>query len=319
MYTIPTNDQTKRYTIEHFYGEKIDGVFPEVYEILVNDSINYIDFEMRIKIITTALSFYFRTPKFLNSQNKLVEDMIRDLAKMTKKDTISYSFLGDSISFNKSEIEAVITEKKEKNRILFLAEHLRSFERLVNLKLKNGIVVNKIIDDSELITSDNPVIMRPYFDMTEADNDKAILNPDIDPFDPQNMIHVPLNNKYVLTIMPAMDEVIIDTIERNEITKLQSMIYNYDIDYFAEKWILGSKNGVILHLKDQEEFSKDSPENIRKVEDYRVLVEENQKLLDLMEKYGAGHEKVKDKVDQMKDNPIIASDPNFQSLVNRIK
>jgi hypothetical protein len=319
LYTIPTNDQTKRYTIEHFYGEKIDGVFPEVYEILVNDSINYIDFEMRIKIITTALSFYFRTPKFLNSQNKLVEDMIRDLAKMTKKDTISYSFLGDSISFNKSEIEAVITEKKEKNRILFLAEHLRSFERLVNLKLKNGIVVNKIIDDSELITSDNPVIMRPYFDMTEADNDKAILNPDIDPFDPQNMIHVPLNNKYVLTIMPAMDEVIIDTIERNEITKLQSMIYNYDIDYFAEKWILGSKNGVILHLKDQEEFSKDSPENIRKVEDYRVLVEENQKLLDLMEKYGAGHEKVKDKVDQMKDNPIIASDPNFQSLVNRIK
>lgn len=84
LYTLPTNEQTKKFAIEKFYADNVDSVFPEVYRILTNDSLVSIDFETRLKIINTALSLYFRTPKFLNKQNKIFEDLVNYVKDITQ-------------------------------------------------------------------------------------------------------------------------------------------------------------------------------------------------------------------------------------------
>lgn len=319
LYTIPTTDETKKYAIEHFYGETVDGVYPEVYEILTDENITFIDFNTRLKIINTALSFFFRTPKFLNEQNQAVERMIRDIAKMSNRDTVSYNFLGEEVTFKKSEIESIINEKKENNRILFLSEHLRAYEKLVQLKLMDGLCVYKLIDDSEFITSDNPVIMRPNMNPFDPKFDYGILNQETDPFSPQNMIHLPLDKKHILTIMPRMDETLVNTIQRLDIKEFDSLMYNLDIEKSSDDWILGSKEGIENHYNNQKKYNEETPENLKRVEDYQEMVKENFELMKLREEYGVGHEKVREKLNQMKNNPKVTTDPNFKKLVEDIE
>lgn len=319
LYTIPTNDDKRKFAIEHFYAENVDGVYPRIYRILTDNNIKIIDFDTRLRIVSTALSLYFRTPKFLNEQNELTEQMIRDLAKMTDGHEVRYRFLGEEIKFRKEEIASIIKEKKEKNRILFLSEHLRAYEKLVHLKLMDGICVYKLVDDSEFITSDSPVIMRPFMDPKDENFDYSILNKKINPFDVKNMIHLPLDKKHILTIMPRMDETMINNIQRLKIRKIDSLMYNYDVEKFSENWILGSKEGVENHIIDQEKFNEETPENIAMFNDYKEMVSENKELKQLMVKYGVGHEKVKVKLNKMKKNPKVTADPNFNKLVEEIE
>ena len=76
LYTLPKSEN--KFAIEHFYADNIDGKFPEVYKILTDKSINKIDFETKVNIISVALSLYFRTPKFLNQENKIFEELVRE-------------------------------------------------------------------------------------------------------------------------------------------------------------------------------------------------------------------------------------------------
>jgi uncharacterized protein DUF4238 len=319
LYTIPINDESKKYAIEYFYGEKVDSVYPGVYKILTDEKVKFIDFNTRLKIVNTALSLYFRTPKFLNEQNRLIEKMIRDLANMTEGNTVSYEFLGETISFQKDEIESIVKEKKERNRILFLSEHLRAYEKLVQLKLMDGICVYKLNDESEFITSDNPLIMRPFMDPTDLNFDYSILNEDINPFNVKNMIHLSLDNKHILTIMPRMEEAIVNTIQRLEVRKIDGLMYNSDIEKYADEWILGTKEGIEEHYKDQKIYNEKTPENLGMFEDYKEMVLELSILTELMERHGIRHEKVLSRIEEMKSNPKVMADPNFMKIVNEIE
>lgn len=149
LYTIPTTEEDKKFDIEHFYADKVDSVFPEVYSILKNRNITTIDFETRLKIITTALSLYFRTPKFLNIQNQLFENVINKTFGTTDEEEITVSFLGEELTIKRNEAKQIIKERKEHNRIKFLFQHLQSYEKFVQSKLLDNMAVYHINDDSD--------------------------------------------------------------------------------------------------------------------------------------------------------------------------
>lgn len=319
LYTIPTKDDSKKYLIEHFYAENVDSVYPEVYDILTDDNIQNIDFNSRLKIINTCLALYFRTPKFLNLQNKLYEQMCKDLAAISNDDIVSYKFLGEEISFNKSEIEQMIKEKKENNRQLFLYQHIKAYEKLVQVKLKDDLCVHKVIGNSELITCDNPVIIRTFVNPLDLDFDDKLLNREIDPFDGNNMIHLPLNKKCFLTIMPKSEEFSLDTIQRLTATEVDILILNSDIEKYSEDWILGSEKGINEYLDNILKFKEETPENIDFTNDYISLVKELNTLSELIDKYGFNHEQTLNKIEEMKNNPKIMEDSNFKNILNKIE
>lgn len=59
-------DGEEKYSLEKYYAENIDGVYPEVYELLTDPNKTYITTKQRAQIVMTTMSLFFRTPKFLN-------------------------------------------------------------------------------------------------------------------------------------------------------------------------------------------------------------------------------------------------------------
>jgi len=313
LYTIPTEDEKKKFDIEHFYADKVDGVFPEVYKLLTDKTIYSIDFESRLKVISTALSLYFRTPKFLNLQNQLFEDLVSSSLSSSATEEVTVKFFNEEIKINRNEVEQVIKERKEHNRVKFLYQHLQSYEKFVQSKLKDNMAVYHIVDESEFITSDNPVIIRPFADPTEPNFDyQQYYSQQINPFDPSNMIHLPLDKKTILTILPGTGEHPSDYLQRMEIGKVDVLMYNSDIQKYSENWILGTKEGIENHISDQQTHNVVNEQNIAMVEDYQEKVLLFRDFLGVLEKYGAKSSEVKIKLEELKKKPSIASDVNFQ-------
>lgn len=317
IYTLPVSKN--KFAIEHFYADNIDGKFPEVYKILIDKNIEEIDVETKVKIVSVALSLYFRTPKFLNQENKILEELIRATQKKSNGGDFIVEYAGEQIIINPYEVEQIIKEQKENNRIKFLSQHLEAFEKLVKSKIKDIIYVYHIIDDSELITSDNPVIIRPYADPTEKNFDpENYYNQSINPFDATNTIHVPIDNKTILTILPNLDLYPDLKIRRLEKLKIDTLMYNHDIERYSERWILGKPGSLENHLKHQIEFNEKNTEAVSAVEAYIEKTLQLKELTDLIAKKGVRNKEVIEKAKYMETLESVKKDPNFAGIFKKI-
>jgi hypothetical protein len=319
LYTLPTDDESKKFDLEHFYAENIDAVLPLVYSVLKDTSIITIDFETRLKIITTILGLYFRTPKFLKAENQLFKDLLKKKLDEDDAEMVIVEFLGKNIKISRSEAKEVVKEFKENNRIRFLYQHLQSYEKFVQSKLSGNITVLTIADDSEFITSDNPVVIRPYADPTIPDfSTLDYLAQEIDPFDPLNMIQVALDPKTILIILPHHPQGTHELLQRGQINLHDVLMYNSETERNSEQWILGTEHAIPKHLKEQAEFAKPTPENLAAVGDYINRTLQFAKLMKILEQHGLKGEEVKAQINIMKDDPYILKDPNFQKYLRMI-
>jgi len=320
LYTLPPKENQNKFAIEHFYADNIDGKYPEVYKILTNKDISDIDIPTKVNIISVALSLYFRTPKFLNQENILFEKLVKEAHKKSKGGDYIIEYGGESIIINPEEVEQIIKEQKEHNRIKFLSQHLESFEIFVKSKIQDAINVYHIIDESEFITSDNPVIIRPYADPTDEKFDsEEYYSQDINPFDKRNTIHLPLDSKTILTILPNLDEFPDLKIRRLEKLQFDTIMYNHDIERYSERWILGKKESIENHLIDQIEFDKPTPENIQMLNAYKEKTILLKELTILIEKNGVQNVEVFEKAMYMETRDSVKKDPNFEKILKTIK
>lgn len=317
LYTLPKSEN--KFAIEHFYADKIDGVFPEVYKILTDKTIGDIDSQTKAKIISVALSLYFRTPKFLNQENKIFEEIVREAHKNSKGGDFIIDFAGDEIIIRPEEVEQIIKEQKANNRIKFLDQHLDDYEKLIKSKIKDVLYVYHLIDESQFITSDNPVIIRAYADPTDKNFDaKKHYSQVVNPFDKTNTIHLPLDNKTILTILPNLDQYPDLKIRRLEKLQVDTVIYNSDIERYSEKWILGKPGSIENHLKEQFEFNKPTPENLSALSDYIEKTLQLKELTVLIEKNGLKNVEVLRKVKHMETLKSVNDDPNFERILKTI-
>lgn len=307
LYTIPTKNDDHKFAIENFYADKIDGVYPEVYKILTDDTITEINFDTRMKIINTVLSLYFRTPKFLNLHNQLVEQITKDISNYKSDDeVVKADIFGQKVEFKKRELEESIKKIKEQNRISFLFGHLEIYEKFVMYKLKDGIGVMKLVDDSLFITSDNPVIIRDGYNLKNI-------------FDSKNIIHLPLNEKYLLTLTPKSESSLEGTFHRIEGTLWNSLTVNSDIEKYSENWILGSKKSLEKHLNDQKKFNEETPENLKKVDGFKEIALKLNSFISIAEKNGLSNPETIAAMKKLKDNPLINEDPNFKNMLIELR
>lgn len=319
LYTIPEPTENQ-FAIENFYADKIDAVFPEVYRILKDKSISTIDSENREKIIRTSLSLYFRTPKFINFQNQFFEEVITKAFNNSSKSTLIVIFCDEELTINRDEVKQIIKERKENNRIQFLSQHLEFYERLVKSKMTDNLAVYHINDDSEFITSDNPVIIRPYADISDPNfDDSKYDSKNVNPFDSLNMIHLPVDSKTILTILPSIAGNSSILFQRMEIGIVDVLVYNSNIETNAEMWILGSNTGLLNHSVNQIKYNDESdPSNLKMVEDYKNKTLALIELQKLMSTKGVKSKEVKDMISELQTKPYITEDVNFKNMVKMI-
>lgn len=302
FYSIPEENDSTKNLIERYYSENIDTLYPEITELAKNEKITQITDEQREKILYAVLNLYFRTPKFLayyeNHLNELEKIFDDHYLGTTERHTIE--FFGKKIDFRQINYDDFKKNIKEKGKQLFLSQHIKLFKKFVDYKKNDGISVSKIEDDSEFITSDNPVIIRNAYGINE------------NIFSPDNIIHFPITDKHMITITPKIEKTLIGSFLRISDTKDIVTGINHDIEKNSKTWIIGSKDGINNHLDNVDAIENDLQTGNefaeRNIEKAKISFE----LCQVFDKNnGMITQDVIDKLKEASQNEFMKDDPNL--------
>ena len=310
LYTIPHIETDDKYAIEKYYASHIDGIYPDVYKMLVDPSKEHITKEERSQILRTTMSLFFRTPKFLNNKERKL-NIVLDFAVRNHNDgkgNVKFKFKDWNFDFHISNLEEVRTRMKIQNKLKFLQEHLGHWREFVEFKSSVGLSVYHVHEDTDLITSDNPVVMH------------SVAGNDFDVFDPSNIISLPIDNKHFLTIFPNTEPSMTDRIFRGERDKWFALSMNRQVDENSEDWIIGKPGTIKAHLSDQVKYNEETEENFNAIDEIKERAFDLKDLMDIVNEYGTfGTQKVANKMKELMKKEIHQKDPDMKKLIEEIK
>jgi len=310
FYAIPMVGDSKKNIVENYYSATIDSYFPEITGFLEDKNNTNISADLRFKIVACVCNLYFRTPKFLSEIKSHMEKLISlsydyHLGKTERHIVL---FIGKKIDIKNVNPDELIKRSKEVEQLLFLKEHLEIFNDLINFRIKSGIGITYIEDDSKFITCDNPVF---------SDSSKGFESS----FDPNVIFQFPITPKILITLLPISDDYLKDSFQKIKFTKFNTLITNYMIEENSEKWIIGSEETLSTHVLEQEICNDPTSEDSKQLVD----VTEGKGLLMLeLEAVMAKHNyslapEVIDKFVVLSKSEEIKNDPNFIETLKILK
>lgn len=271
LYTLPGDTIEERMLIETFYSENFEKHYNQVYQILTDPDKNSVTAEERKLILSTVITMFYRTTKWINSHNELMKRVIHEMFSLANQaGTNFFMFEKERISIDGKTEEQVLNEFKLENRPSQVMTQLQVALRLIDVRSeRDGINVIKLNDgkDNEFITSDNPV---SYY--------RVGVN-EIMPFDPMNVLSVPLDNKHILMLMPYADAETKNLIFRRtddaKMSFTQKLTANYNQWNNSEKFIFGTETGLTEYLSKKDETERPlSQEELKKAAPRQKAFEE---------------------------------------------
>jgi len=305
LYTIPRAPENEKYSLERYYAENVDTVYPEVYEILTDKSIEEITEEQRAKILSTCLSLYFRSPKFLDSDN---EELDREIArlrqfKVSPTADLLLRFKGRDFSCKPDQIDAMYQEAKEYNKLNFIVNHFQQWQECLKYKRESGIMVIDVEEEVPLITCDNPVdIYKPGIGKVNV-------------FDPINTIQLTLDRRHYLWIAPQFLEGNGLRIVRSPRDKYYALVHNESTEKNAIDWIIGEKDTIEVYKSGLTKYSKANPENTVAWNARSLVAIKMFELDDVIERHGFHSTVTKNKLKELGEISALQVDPGFQHLL----
>jgi hypothetical protein len=271
LYTLPGDTQEERMLIETFYSENFEKHYDNVYQILTDPNKNSVTAEERRLILSTVTTMFYRTTKWINSYNEFMKREIHEMFALAKQaGTNFFVFEKEKILIEGKTEEQLLNEFKLENKPSQVITQLQAALKLIEVRSqRDGISVIKLDDgkENEFITSDNPV---SYY--------RVGVN-EIIPFDPMNILSVPLDKKHILMLMPYGDAQTNKMIFRRTETAMtsfsQKLTANYSQWNNSEKFIFGTENGLKGYLAKKEETERPlTPEELNKAESRQKAFEE---------------------------------------------
>ncbi len=310
IYTFPLNTPGDRFALEKFYAVHVDGVYPEVYDMLVNSNISVIGQDDKRKILNTILSLYFRTPHFLNAQNEtldLVLDQIAAEEKDLEKEHVISLEDGVQLKFQLKDLEEIRANTKVKYKEKFLIAHFADWQDYVNYKMTCAIEVITVSQEIPLITSDNPVLI--------MDLGGILNNPNI--FHPDNIIEIPINRaQYVIVYPNSAAEGAQLKITRNFRDQYFAAAVNRRIQDNSEIRLISHLGDLKTHFESQINLEKETPENLEILENMKRKAILARELLQVIEKNGSRiNQEVADKVREIRKSRLMDDDLALQQLI----
>lgn len=244
-YTFKSLPDSHKRMLEHFFSKNIEDYYDEIYEIIVDPSITKIDEDTRFKIVSFCISQFFRTPKLSNSLNEFWKRIINfsfDMTESNPKIKI--------VDFGHKQIDTSITDRNEfikeetqRNRELVNREAIKRIADFTIRRLDDGISVKRIDDKHKLITSDNPVFTSEHINY------------------PDSFIRMPIDENHLLMLFPQ-NKFYNKNISRQtfdeEWSYIESTTNNVKQFESAERFVLGTKNGLEYFIKQNENFNMKS-------------------------------------------------------------
>ena len=196
------------------YANEIENRYPEIYKFLVDPTREVFDMEERTWLLCCLLSMHCRTAK----QFKLFESILPEEAK-NDIDNIRHDYK----AYHVKEVLPKVIEAHQFKRVIVL----------------------KITDTSEFITSDNPVLI-----IGKEDGESVLKNHEYhEQFNRENIIAIPIDKKHCVILTHTndkngirMDEKLFyNKIERMDITASGTYPTNWFMLSSADKYYYGSQ------------------------------------------------------------------------------
>ncbi len=304
IYTIETNDESKKFALETYYADNVDSEYPNIYKILTDKSIKKVDKNQKFQILYVCLSLYFRTPHYLNQHNKITNEILDNaILYADKNGIVTLNYFGKQIKFNKDDIESIKKDFQKENKTIFHVKHLEQWMKFVHFKY--GCVINVIeIEDktAPLITCDNPVSIRHM-----KTNQFAGL------FDIDSVITLPLDSYHFLEIHP-------NTYEDGD-TVINRLIHDKDFTFTtnaitqtnADNWILSKSGNIDTHFKIQDHY-EDEKNGEQFLEKAKYRAEEMQRVFSMTENEGFS-KNVFDEYKKLEKHPHFKDDQNLKKHI----
>jgi hypothetical protein len=314
IYTFALNTPGDRFALEKFYAVEVDGVYPKVYDILVNPNITVIGEDDKRKILNTILSLYFRTPHFLNDRNESFDralDQLKKLSDDPEKDASIKWPDGRVRKFKMKDIEEVRAEIRAKHKEEFLIAHFADWQEFVKYKMTCGIEVITVPDDIPLITSDNPLSISDL---------QGRINPNV--FHRDNIIEFPINrNQYVIIMPNSIAEGEQRRIIRGNRDKYFAVGVNRSTERNSRIRLIGYPGDLKTHFEAQAQLNDlSNPDNILSTqpalqEKTRLMME----LLAIRKKTGTfACQEVADKVKEIRKTGLMNDDMQFERIIQHL-
>lgn len=305
LYTLPKTAKGDAFALENYYAQHVDEVYPEVYQLLIDKSKTSISKNQKHKILNTILSLYFRTPKFLNTQNSLSDSLIDRAMELTpeEKQEISIDFNGTQLKFKREEVDDIKRTLREKNHQIFLLTHFDIWHQFVSYKYKCGISIFEVDRDIDLITSDNPV------------NIHSVVQNKFNLFDPTNVIQVPIDRRHFLLVFPNTEEDQTSKIHRGIRDKYFALTSNLQTETSAEDWVLGFPGTVEKHFVDQKKYTENNDENSKVVENFKQKAKLMRELLSVAKINGFFSWAVARKVKEFRNLDCLKGDYELHKII----
>lgn len=267
LYTLPGETTEQKMLIEKFYSDEIEQHYNKLYAMLKDPNKKTISPEERELVIATVVTMFYRTTKWINQHNDLMRRVYTQtfqLCEQTGKDY--FTFEGNKISIKDKTLEEFLNENKIENRPAQVWTQLEVALKLIQARIKSdNIFLSTLVDEGcEFITSDNPVVLQ------------NIRGGDIMPFDPSNIMKLPIDKKTMLFLMPDADENLRDKVIRHNVSgnycKSEQLISNTEQFQKADKFILGDDSSLnsYLHTKEFAEnpLSEEEMKSIKSIDDF---------------------------------------------------
>ncbi|GJM29157.1 MAG: hypothetical protein DHS20C17_17920 [Cyclobacteriaceae bacterium] len=270
LYTLPGSSEAQRQLIENFYSDNFETRYDDVYDILTDPERRTITASEKELIISTVITMFYRTSKWISSFNEFMHRVISDAFRLAQSTGNDAFFFGkEKISIAGKSEEEIIKEFMLENRPTQVLIQLEAALKLIEIRrTRDGINIIKLDDgESEFITSDNPV---SYYRLGVNE---------IMPFDPENILSLPLDNKHLLMLMPHNDSESTNFVIRSNYTGgmcvHQKLVSNYTQWENAERFILGTNTGLRSYLSTKEETERPmTEEELKRLEPRKKAFEE---------------------------------------------
>jgi hypothetical protein len=152
---------------------------------------------------------------------------------------------GETISIKGKTLEDILEEHQAASKPSQVIAQLDAAMQLLEVRFANdNIFISKLVDaDSLLIISDNPVVIQ------NIDGSKKPVNP----FDPSNIMKLPLDKDHILMLMPTGEKEYRHIIRRHEASgimcKREAVISNSEQFANADIYILGTTDTLNNYLE----------------------------------------------------------------------
>lgn len=250
LYTLPGETEQQRMLIEKFYSNNYEAYYNEVYEILTNPERKNITESERELIISTVVTMFYRTTKWITQHNSFFNKVLENAYLLAKRNGFDYFlFEKEKVSIANKTLEQLQKEYKFESRPTQVIAQLETALSLIKWRIeKDSIMVIKILDDQEFITSDNPVVYAGRHGKSLA------------PFDAENILKLALDPKHLLLLIPYGNEENKLHITRTEKSGSSSvtakLTHNYSQFLNSERFLLGTETGLKSYLSTKKETER---------------------------------------------------------------